>query len=395
MRRMVLLVSFAIASNAAWAETVPLTFDDIVSRSAPDPALLMRTADLARLQRELAVTGRFTREGPTLEAELGPRRLEDGARKLEASARIEVPILSDRRARAEADSLLRDGTPAVLAAGAVESRLRLRAAYLDAWLAQQRLTVIDAQVQAVEQLVTSVRKRVEAGADAPYEAALVEGEMLRSRTESDGARASLGEAWAALCALADLPAEPQTLASPGMPELSIPEDAASRFSAGLLRQSVAQRGSLEVAFLGVAQAQRRSRWSAAATIAKEADESFATVGAAYRFPRRGEDAAIARERAATGAAIDRGASIEAARLATRFETALERAKRFGPITAPDTFDDALRAVALRMELGKERPSVALPVRRQLLEAQGAALRRVRDGHLLIAEIEALIAGESP
>ena len=73
-------------------------------------------------------------------------------------------------------------------------------------------------VGAIEQLVASVRKRVEAGADAPYEAALVEGEMLRSRSESDGARAALGEAWAALCALAHLPAEPRALASPGMPE---------------------------------------------------------------------------------------------------------------------------------------------------------------------------------
>lgn len=395
MRRTVLLVSLAIASHAAGAEPAPLTFDDIVARSAPDPALLVRAADLARWQRELAATGRFTREGPTLEAELGPRRVEDGSRKADASARIEVPLLSDRRARAEADSRLRDGTPAVLAAGAVESRLRLRAAYLDAWLAQERLEVVNAQVRTIEQLVASVRKRVEAGADAPYEAALVEGELLRSRSDSDGARAAVGEAWAALCALAELPTEPQALASPGVPELSIPDDAASRFDAGLLRRAVAHRGSLETAFLGVEQAQRRSRWSAAATIAKEADESFATLGAAYRFASRGEDAALARERAAAGAAIDRGSRVEAARLATRFQTALERARQFGPITSPDTFDDALRAVALRIDLGKERPSVALPVRRQLLEAQGAALERVRDGHLLIAEIEALIAGESP
>ena len=395
MRRTVLLVSLALASNAAWAESAPLTFDDIVSRAAPDPAALVRAADLARWQRELAVTGRFTREGPTLEAELGPRRMEGGARKVEASARIEVPFLSDRSARAEADSRLRERSPALLAAGAVESRLRLRSAYLDAWFAQERLEVIDAQVRSIDELLASVRKRVEGGADAPYEVALVEGEMLRSRSEADGARVSLGDAWAALRALADLPAEPQTLASPGMPELDVPEDAASRFSAGLLRQAVARRASLESAFLDVEQAQRRSRWSAAATIAKEADESFATVGAAYRFPSRGEGAALARERAATNAAIDRGAGVEGARLATRFETALERAKHFGPIASPDTFDDALRAVALRMELGKERPSVALPVRRQLLEARAAALQRIRDGHLLIAEIEALIAGESP
>jgi outer membrane protein TolC len=190
MRRMVLLVSFVVVSTGTRAGSAPLTFEDIVRRAAPDPALLARAAGLARLRRELAVTGGSLREGPTLEAELGPRRTEDGARKVEASARIEVPFLSDRRARAEADSRLRDGTPAVLAADAVESRLRLRAAYLDAWLAQERLEVIDAQAQAVERLLESVRKRVEAGADASYESALVEGEMLRSRSDSDGARAA-------------------------------------------------------------------------------------------------------------------------------------------------------------------------------------------------------------
>jgi hypothetical protein len=62
---------------------------------------------------------------------------------------------------------------------------------------------------------------------------------------------------------------------------------------------------------------------------------------------------------------------------------------------PDAFDEALRAVALRIELGKDRPSVALLVRRQLLESRGAALQRVRDAHVLIAELDALIAGDAP
>jgi hypothetical protein len=152
---------------------------------------------------------------------------------------------------------------------------------------------------------------------------------------------------------------------------------------------------LEAAFVDLENAQRQSRWSAAATVGREADESFATVGAAYRFPRRGENSALRSERAAAAAAIDRGAEVEEARLATRFETVIERARRFGPLTPPDVFDDALRAVALRVELGKDQPSLALPVRRQLLEARGAALRRVRDAHLLIAEIDALIAGDAP
>lgn len=395
MRGVVLFVSLGIASSVSPAQSPALTFDDIVQRSLADPALLARTASLARWQRELAATGRFTREGPTLETELGPRRLGDGALKTEAMARIEVPLLSGGRLRADADSRLRGAGPEVLAAEKIASRLRLRTAYLDVWLEQERLKVIDAQVHAIEQLLASVRKRVEGGAEAPYESALVDGEMQRSRSESDRARSALGEAWSELCALVDLPVEPQALASPGMPELSMPADAESKFQSGLLRRAAAHRGSLESAFLGLEQALRRSRWSAAATLGKEADDSVATVGASYRFPRRGEGAALTRERVTAGAAIDRGAEVEAARLATRFGTVIERAKRFGPVTSPDAFDDALGAVALRVELGKERPSLALPIRRQLLEARAAALQRIRDAHLLNAEIDALTAGDAP
>jgi hypothetical protein len=391
MRGLVLIVSLGVASTLSWGQTTALTFDDIVQRSLADPVLLARSAAIARWQRELAAT----REGPTLEAELGPRRMGDGAVKTEAMARIDVPLLSGGRVRADADSRLRGAGPDVLVADAVESRLRLRTAYLDAWLAQERLKVLDAQARAIEQLVASVRKRVEGGAEAPFEAALVVGEMQRSHSESDGARSVLGEAWSALRALADLPAEPQTLASPGMPELNVPADVESKFEAGVLRRAVAHRGSLESAFLGLEQAQRRSRWSATATLGREADDLIATVGASYRFPSRGEGPALDRELAAAGVLINRGAEAEAARLATRFETAIERAGRFGPVTPPDAFDDALRAVALRVELGKERPSLALPIRRQLLDAQATALQRVRDAHLLQAEITALIAGEAP
>jgi hypothetical protein len=395
MRRTALFVSFVFASSLVGAGSAPLTFDDIVSRAAPDSVLLARTANLARLQRELAETGRFAREGPTLGAEAGPRRLEDGARKLDASGRFEVPILSGGRARSEADERLRSASPDIAAADAVESRLRLRAAYLDAWLEQEQLQVIHAQVEATEQLVASVRKRVEAGAEAPYEVALLEGEMLRARLESDRVRAALGDAWSALRALADLPPEPQVLASPGMPDLRAPENAESLFAAGLLRRAVAGRGSVESAFVDLEQARRHSRWSAAVTVGQEADESFATIGPAYRFPRRGESAALGHERATAVAAIDRAAEVETATLSTRFDTALDRLRRFGPVTSPDTFDDAMRAVALRIDLGKDRPSVALPIRRQLIESRGAALQRVRDAHLLIAEIEALTSGEAP
>jgi len=395
MRSTVLLIALGFAPSASAHASEALTFDDIVQRAAADPTLLARTAGLARLQRELSATGRYTREGPTLDAALGPRRLEDGSTGTEAAARLEFPLLSGGGARDAADSRLRDAGADILAAEAVESRLRLRAAYLDTWLHQAHLGVIDAQARATEQVVAAVRRRVEEGAEAPYELALVEGELLRSRSDSDVARSASGEAWAQLRALADLPPEPQELASPGMPQLEIPSDARLRFETGLLRQTVAQRAALETAFLDLERAQGRSRWSVAAEIGKEGHESFAIVGAGYRFPRRGESRAAEHERMASIAVLERVSEVEAARLATRFETALSRARRFGPITPPEALDDALRSVSLRMELGKDRPSQALAVRRQLLEANAAALQRVRDAHLLIAEFEALTSGDAP
>jgi len=395
MRPMVVALFLGLCASTAAAASGPLTYEELLGRVLDDPARLRRGAELAHLESSVAATGRFTREGPELAAELGPRRLADGATKLEATARFEVPLLSDRGTREVADRSLRELSPDLVAAEAVESRLRLRAAFLAAWFAQERLAVIEAQLEATDRIAVAVRDRVARGDDAAYEVALVEGEGLRLRSESDGARAARGEAWAELGALATLPPEPLPIASPGLPRIELRDDAASRFAAGALMRAVDRGRRLGLAFVDFEQAQRRSRWAIAGSVGSEGDESFATLGAAYRFPRRGESNALRAERDAVGRALARESESDAVRLATRFQTAIDRANRFEPITPPDAFDDALGAVALRMELGKERASQALPVRRQILEARLSALQRIRDAHLLNAELEALTAGEAP
>lgn len=395
MRTMACLVLLGSLGGTAAAQAVPLTFDDIVRRALADPARLDRVAELSRFERSVSATGRFTREGAVLEADLGPRRVESGAVKADGTARVAFPLLADHRLRDEAGTRLRDTGPELLAADAIEARLRLRAAYLDAWFEEERLAVIDEQADALERVASSVRQRVEAGAEAPYEVALAEGELLRLRADADAARAARGNAWSGLRTLADVPADPQPLASPGQPRLEIPDDAQARFDAGVLRRAVAQGRALDAAFVAFDQAQRRSRWSIGGAVGREGDETFATVGAAYRFPLRGESRAATQERAAATAALDRASEAGAARLETRFRTALDRVRRFGSIQSPGSFDDALRAVALRVELGKERPSQALPVRRQILDARLAALQRVRDAHHLLAELDALTAGDAP
>jgi hypothetical protein len=260
---------------------------------------------------------------------------------------------------------------------------------------QERIAVIDAQLASTRQVLAAVRNRVEDGADAPYEAALVEGDLLRLESERDEAEAARGDAWSRVRALSEVPPAPPSLDSPGVPEVAVPPDADARFEAGVLRRGLAHRGAMATAVVELEQARRRSRWSVGGTVAKEGDEAYATIGAGYRFARSGENQAAARAREAAASAIERDASVEASRLATRFATVRDRAQRFGPVTSPGAFDDALRAIALRMELGKERPSQALPVRRQILDTQAAALSRVRDAHVLIAELDAMTAGDAP
>jgi len=384
-----------VSAGATRAQEPTLSYEEIVRRALPASAELTRRAELAVLERELGSTGRFTREAPTLDAEAGPRKTADGATVLEASAHIEFPLLTGGRALGAAENRLRESGPEMIAAETVEARLLLRTAFLDAWMEQERIAVIDAQLASTRQVLAAVRKRVEDGADAPYEAALVEGDLLRLESDRDEAEAARGDAWARVRALSEVPASPPTLDAPGLPVLAIPQDADERFEAGVLRRALAHRGSMASAFVDLDQARRRSRWSVAGTVAKEGDEGYATIGAGYRFPRSGEKQAAAREREAVVAAIGRDASVESSRLATRFATVRDRAQRFGPVSSPGAFDEALAAIALRMELGKERPSQALPVRRQILDTQAAALRRVRDAHVLIAELDALTAGDAP
>jgi hypothetical protein len=66
-----------------------------------------------------------------------------------------------------------------------------------------------------------------------------------------------------------------------------------------------------------------------------------------------------------------------------------------PIATIPDFSQAIAAVGLRLQEGRERPSEALPIRRQLLEAQMACLRRIHAQHLLTAELQTLLPEVNP
>jgi hypothetical protein len=89
---MVLLASFVLITRAAHAEPVALTYEDVVRRASADPESLSRAALLARFESELTATGRVTREGPTLEAEVGPRGDERVERAPEHAAHREPQV---------------------------------------------------------------------------------------------------------------------------------------------------------------------------------------------------------------------------------------------------------------------------------------------------------------
>jgi hypothetical protein len=138
-----------------------------------------------------------------------------------------------------------------------------------------------------------------------------------------------------------------------------------------------------------------SRWGLRAGLALEGVDTFGRVGVVVRFNRSGEPEALRQASEAALAASRRATELALAALDTRFRTARERLDAASPPEAPETFAAAIQAVGLRLREGKERPSDALPIRRQLLEAQIVTLRRLHAAHLAAAEIELLTAGGQP
>lgn len=378
-------IGLVVACVAA-APVHALSLDELEGRVFPSAAEAERRADLAAVERELSATGTFAREGAEISMDAGARRDAGGATLGDFAARVDLPVggLKAERGRLEEAS---HGSAAVLDVETRGALLELRLAYFDAWLGQERLAVLEQQRRDTERLLEVVRRRVEAGAEAPYESALVEGDLVRQHVELDAARKELGLAWRAMRRLAPLGPSPEPLDPPRVP--------AAFPGGGEVPVSFAARRSIAEALADLDAARAGSRWTVAAAAAREGEESVATVGAAYRFALRGEAAARERERAALRDAARRNAEADAAELETRLRSALDRARDFGPIPEPASFDAAIVAIQARIETGKESPSRALPVRRQLLDARAAALERRRDAMALEAEIRFFDAGVTP
>lgn len=387
-----LFLGTVVCALSAQAPAPPLTYDALLGRAKPDPALLRIEADLAARQRQLAATGGLLREGPTVLAETG-RRVGPATTTTDTFAQLDAPLLLTPGTRGQAQRTLDATQHTALALGKAEARTRLRLAYLDAWLAQAQLRLRTEQLGAMEDWLRVARARVASGSDPAYQEDLVRGDLVRQRTELGDAQRRAAEAWAALRALAELPPDPQPLADPGSATLPDPAPLPAAFEAGLARRSLADRLASEQAAFELQQAVRSARWSLKGSYASEGEERITRLGLAYRLPRAGELGAQRKEGASGRAALQREGEAIALQLASRFQTALARLRTFGEPPNSRGFSAALQAVDLRLKEGKERPSEALLLRRQLLEAEASTLQRLRDAHALTAELDLLTLGD--
>jgi len=373
----------------------PLDLPSVRARALEDPGVARLKADLAERRRQLAATGGLLREGPLLGVEAGPRRVDEGATQGDLALEAEVPLRLRGGVCAEAAARVDEAGPVLVAAALAEADGRLVSAYADAWLAASRVEALSGQLSLLEEWREVARRRVEAGADAPFQLSLVEGDLLRARADLDRARREAAEAWGALRALAGLPASPGPLASPPTPAWPEPGEARARFEKGLALAAIEARFTLDRAFAALEAADRGERWGLRASVAKEGADGVARAGLSYRFPLPGERSAGDEASRTREAGLRRDTDSGRSLLETRFEGTLERVRAFGPAADAKVFEDALAAVGLRVAEGKDRPSDAVLVRRQLVDARLAALERARDAVVLSAELETLTKGTKP
>jgi len=388
-----LLPGAVACALAAQAPAPPLTYDALLARAKADPTLLRTEADLAARQRQLAATGGLLKEAPTVLAE-GGRRVGPVTTTTDKVAQVDAPLLLAPRIRGEARRTLDSSQRTALALGRAEARHRLRLAYLEAWLAQAQLRLRTGQSETMETWLRVARARVDSGSDPAFQAELVRGDLVRQRTELGDAFRRAAEAWAALRALAELPSESLSLADPGPAALPDPAPLPAAFESSLARRALADRLATDRAAFELQQAVQTARWSVRGSYASEGEERITRLGVAIRLPRPGELGAQRREGAAGRASLQREGEAADLQLASRFQTALDRLRAFGAPPEPQGFEAALQAVDLRLQEGKERPSEALFLRRQLLEAQSATLQRLRDAHALVAELDLLTLGDA-
>lgn len=377
------------------AQAPLLTYDDILQRALASPEQFRTEALLAERHRALASTRGFLREGPALGISAGPRTNPIAPTTTDQTVDLDLPLFLSQGSRGRLEAALGKADPALRSAAKVEAQFRLRAAYLDAWLAEEILHLREADLVTVQAWLKAAQVRLEAGADPAFQVTLVEGEVLRAQADLDEARRQRLTVWAVLRSLSEVPSTPTALAAPGDAALPSVEGLPAKFEASTLRRAIQNRLNLEETALQHQEAIATSRWSLRGSFGKEGEDRIGKIGFAFRFSRPGESQAIRRETEATIQAIKRELETALLELDARFQSALARLQTTTPPLPFTGFELSLKAISLRLSEGRERPSEALPIRRQLLEAKAASYRRLHAAHLLSAEVQALTNGVNP
>jgi outer membrane protein TolC len=346
-----------------------ITFSDVLAARRPSPEEIEAQLLLAEARRAAAGAASRAAQAPSVSALAGPRRSGDGSSEADVGIGVELPLLSGRGDRAQLAASIEQNAARLAAGSRALAAADLASLFVDVWLAQASAGVREEDVAAADTWLAAARRRVEAGADPPYEPTLVAGERDRSLVELVRLRRDLELAWGELAARADVGPTPRPVTLDDLPGAPAREPAPDGDAAA----AIDARERLELGLARVSGSVARSRWGLQSEVAAEGEERLAHVGVAYRFPLRGERAAIEQEQTAAEAQARRKA--EGARVALRARAAAARAALDAspPALGATDVSRALEALTVRLAEGKERPSEILPLRRQLLEARLAGL----------------------
>ncbi|MDE3032866.1 MAG: TolC family protein, partial [Acidobacteriota bacterium] len=250
----------------------PLSYADLLARVRPTTEQARLDVRLAEVQGQLQDTRGWLREGPSASVEGAARRPSGLPAYTDKAVELEFPLFLAPGTRRDLEASLGRAHPLLVEAARREAALRLKFAYLDAWLAQRTLALREADLATVERWLAVTRRRAGKGKEAAYQADLVEGERLKAQQDLDEARTRMAAAWAGVVALAEVPATPVALADPG-PVQPVPEEGVeSRLRQGPLRQALEAQAELEAKSLRLKEAQALSRWSLRTAYGTEAED---------------------------------------------------------------------------------------------------------------------------
>lgn len=381
-----LLFCILLLARSAQGQAPP-RIEDLLPRARASAEELAVSSELAAAGRELGATSARWAAGPTLGFETGPRRA-DGSTDADVAVDLDLPLLAKANGREEALAALERATTRLPAAARLETRGRIAAAFLDAWAAEQEALLRGEDVATVERWLEIARRRLEQGAEAAFEVDLIGFDREQARAERAEALVARAAAWSRLAVWVEPPLAPlpeagtgEPIAEPSPPGLPPDEEFEARWEASPLAAAFSARRDLTVALARFEQARSQSRWALRSSVAREAEESVARFGLAYRFPLAAERPAAEQALAASVAAAEREAGQGLAELESRFAAARSRFAALSASEAPASDapppspERTLAAIELRLTEGKARPSEALLLRRAVIAAELARIQR--------------------